>query len=217
MAKSGTVSVVGAPKSIKFRANYTLTKEVANSLFEIVKQGRRLFTNEQWATNSPIVIVVGETRTEVKPQTYNNWITRESVVPGTGKTLKAMMREAKELREQLRHNEQRRQLIKKAEEGLRALQALPDGTKTTITKKKYRSFKGSEMVLTGLETEEQVRNVDPQMVSIKHRGNEYVLDRLSPEFSPKSENKNLTVMLSLADLRRAKEEKDGKKHADYEQ
>jgi len=216
MAKSEKIAKHKQKKKLEKRANSTLSKEVANSLCEIVKQGGKLFTKHQWDNNLPIVIIDGETRVEVKPQTYNNWMTRESIVPGVGKSFKQMMIDAKELRAQLRHEQERRELIRKAQEGLKALQALPIGTKTTLTRKKYRVVKDGEKYQTGEETEVQERDIDPQLVSIKHRGNEFVLERLDPEYAVKKESKNTTVMLSLADLRKAKEEKESK-HADYEQ
>lgn len=214
MAKSGSVAQPKKHTGVAQRGDCLLTQEIALSLAEIVKQGGKLFTTEQWRTNEPIVIVVGETRAEVKPKTYDNWIQRDNVVPGLNITLRKLMSDAKERRLELRHEQQRKQLIRQAQEGLKALQALPIGTSTKIIKKKFRVVKDGEKYQTGEEIEEHVRDIDPQLVSIKHRGNEFVLERLDPAFSSKSENKNLTVTLSLAELRRAREEKQ---KADYEQ
>lgn len=211
MAKSGVVAQPIKKNGVAQRGDCLLSKEVALSLVEIVKQGGKLFTTEQWNTNSPIVIVVGETKTEVKPKTYDNWIQRDNVVPELNRTLRSLMAEARERRDQLRHEQQRKELIRKAQEGLKALQALPIGTKTSITKKKYRVVKDGEKYQTGEETEVHERDVDPQLVSIKHRGNEFVLERLDPAYSAKSESKNLTVTLSLSELRKAKEQRDSKK------
>lgn len=214
MAKSETLPQPKKKNGVAQRSDCLLTPEIATALAEIVKQGGKLFTTDQWAKNEPIVITVGETSTKVHPRTYNNWVTRENLVPGTNLTLKQLMANARELRRQLRHEQERKELIRKAQEGLKALQALPIGTKTTLIRQKFRFTKG-EKVKTGEEIEEQVRDIDPQLVSIKHRGNEFVLERLDPEYAAKKETKNTTVMLSLADLRKAKEEKEGKK-ADYE-
>lgn len=217
MAKSGLITQPKKKNGVAQRSDCKLTKEVAAALTAIVKQGGKLFTTQQWNTNSPIVIVVGENKTEVFPKTYHNWIYRENIVPGVNRTLKSMMKEAREIRAQIRHEQERKELIRKAQEGLKALQALPIGTRTSITKKKYRVVKDGEKYQTGEETEVHERDIDPQLVSIKHRGNEFVLERLDPAFSSKSENKNLTVTLSLSELRKAKEEREKQKHADHEQ
>jgi len=209
MAKSGN-------KIRKTHSNLTLTPEIAGAICELVKQGNSLFKREQYKTNHPITITVGENVYQVTPHSYHGWITRDVRVPGKGVTLRQMMKDARAKRDELRHRAQQQELIKAAQKQLAILQALPIGTESTLTKTKYRVSKEGSQYVSGIEVEETIMPVDPRMVAIKQKGDHFILERLDPAYSNKNENKNLTVMLSLSDLRKARDEELAKVKPDVD-
>lgn len=174
-----------------------------------------MFTKEQWEQGIPTVLRNGEEVYEVYPKTYNSWMVRDTIIPEMGVTLRNFIERAREERRMTLHREQQDEIVREAQSIIAQIQKLPIGTKSTLTKKKYRIAKMGERYQSGEEVEIQENPVDPRMVSEKRRGAEYILDRLDPAYSPKSENKNLTVHVSLKDLRKAAEAK--KQRADYEQ
>lgn len=215
MAKSGnTPYLTRKPNSVQ-RSDLILNAEIATALAKKVETEGKIFTEEHWRKHIPIVIGTSEGEVEIKPKTYNSWICRNTVVPGMNLTLRAMIENARERRAAHSHREQQAKLVRDAQKGLAALRKLPLGTQSTLVKKKYRLTKHGERYQSGEEVEEMTVPIDPRMVQIHQKANEFVLERLDPAYSQKNENKNLNVMVSLKDLREAHER--NKPKPDYEQ
>ena len=215
MAKSGnTIQPYRKPNSVQ-RSDLMLNAEIAAALAKKVETEGKIFTEEHWKKHIPIVIGTSEGEVEIRPKTYHSWICRNTVVPGMNLTLRAMIEAARERRAVQSHRAQQTQLVREAQKGLAALRKLPLGTQSKLVKKKYRLTKNGERYQSGEEVEEMTVPIDPRMVTIHQKSNEFILERLDPAYSQKNENKNLNVMVSLKDLREAAER--NKPKADYEQ
>lgn len=210
------------------RTNCQLNKFIASTLATMVKRGQPLFSNEQWKTNAPLVLRNGEEVFEIRPFTYNQWIKRDNIVPELNVTLRELLDRAREERRFAQHEEQRTGIIREAQSILAQLQSLPLGTSTKLERKSFRyrmkqDNNGNiidrhefERTPSSESYETITKDLDPQIIEIKRKGAEYALDRLDPHYSPKQENKNLTVVVSLKDLREAAERNKQAK-VDYEQ
>lgn len=210
MAKSGLLSKNVPTK----RSDFLLNKEIAATLAKRIENDGKLFTEEHWKTNKGIIVGTSEGEIEVKPKTYQMWIVRSEIVPGTNVTLRQYLKEAKERRLDKLHRDQQNKLVRDAQNYLAKLQALPLGTRTVkkSSKKGYNDRDGDYH-----ETSEEIVEtpINPSMVAQKRMGSTTILERLDPAYSPKQERKNLNVTVSLKDLREAHER--NKKQPDYEQ
>lgn len=195
------------------RTDYKLTKGLAGAIVKRIEEGKPLFTAEQWKNKKPSVFNVDGEEVEVMPGTYSSWVKRNNCPLDTRVTLKTLVAEAKHRRFLKKHEEDKQFLVAEAQKHLKHLQALPLGTSTTkkASKKGYNEKDGA---YNETSEEEISTPVNPAMVAQKRQGAQFVLERLDPSYSAKSENKGVTVHVSLKELREAAE---AKKKADYEQ
>ena len=202
----------------------TLTKEVADKLVEKVLNGDPLFTDEQYNTNAAVEIPIKDGVFSLKPATYRAWMRLRTKIPENGRVFYQVMREARHERTLRVHEEKKKMMLKEAHDHLRGLQKLPMGNKTTRTLQKSRYMPDGEGGVKKVPTHEEKETietpVDPRMVTAKTKGAEIVVKALDPDFKKDDTATNVNVMVNLADLRKAKEERDQKPKevpkADYE-
>lgn len=185
----------------------SLTKEVASALAEKIKNGESLFTDEQYKTNTAIDLPLKDGVFVLKPMTYNAWMKRRIVIPETNKTLYSVMMEARHDARMKKHEDEQKNLVIEAQNLVSSLQKLPLGTLTRRKLKKMRVIEGGRKIQTHEELETIETPIDPRVVAIKQKGAEYVLDRLDPAYAKNAEKGNVNVFVNLADLRKAKEER----------
>lgn len=184
-----------------------LNKEIASALRERILEGKALFTGEQFKTNEPSTFTTKNGDVQLKPQTYNTWMKRRMVIPGTKRTLHQYLGEARHERRMKVHEDEQKELVRQAQHFLSELQKLPLGTETKRVLKKMKVIEGGRLQQIGQEEEVISTPMDPRVAAIKQKGSEFVLDRLSPDYKKDAE-KNSLVMVDLAALRKAKEERE---------
>lgn len=199
-------------KDTKRHPSLLLTKGVYGELIKRVENGLPLFTEKQWREKIPSIFIVDGQEVKVYPNTYSSWVKYRTCPEGMIIPLGMLIREAKHRAFLKRHEEDKRRLVLDAQRYLKKIQRLPIGTKT-VRKYKESGYNDRDGNFDK-EVEEEVRTpINPAMVAQKRASAEFILKGLDPAYEAKSTNKNLTVMVSLKDLRQAAEKE---KKADYE-
>lgn len=199
-------------KDKKRHPSLILTKAVYSELIKRVENGLPLFTEKQWKEKIPSVFIIDGQEVKVFPNTYSSWVKYRTCPEGMTIPLGMLIREAKHRYFLKRHEEDKKELVLKAQRYLKKIQKLPLGTKT-VRKYKEKGYNDRDGEFDK-EVEEEMRTpINPAMVAQKRASAEFVLKGLDPAYEAKSTNKNLNVMVSLKDLREASEKE---KKADYE-
>lgn len=188
------------PKFIKAngklqRSDVSLTREVASTLVHMILQGQTIFPQEGYLD---IIGESGQTQ-KLLTTTINKWITRENIIPETGRTLREVLNQARaDYRTKLR-GEKQELMLEQAETKLNRSLAL----RTTVP---IRDMFGK---LVYNADGKVARRESVGMLRAQIEAAKYVTERLDPKRYgrvDKTENKHL--IFNLADLRRYKDEKD---------
>jgi hypothetical protein len=183
-----------------------------------LRDGESLFTAQEWKERIPALFNTSKGDVFVLGSTYDNWIQRNNLIPGTNTTLREYLKKAREDGWMIKHKKQQDQMIREAQAAVKILQNLPLGSNTKMKRRSWRwqmqhdekgkAIRGTEERVKSSESTEVIStDIDPRMVSEKRRGAEFILSRLDPAYAEKAENKNLNIMVSLKDLRQAAEKK----------
>lgn len=196
----------------KRRPDFILSKGLAGEIIKKIETGSRLFEDNQWREKKPLVFIVDGQEIEVLPNTYHSWIKNYVCPEGMIIPFRSLVRDARHRAFIKRHEEDKKELVLKAQRYLKKIQKLPLGTKT-VRKYKEKGYNDRDGEFDK-EVEEEMRTpINPAMVAQKRASAEFILKGLDPAYEAKSTNKNLTVMVSLKDLREAAEKE---KKANYE-
>lgn len=180
----------------KQRPDVGLTQEIASALVQRIFSGETLYPPER-----KIEILLPDENGEEKPVilssfTINTWIKRDIVIPETGKTLRALLDEAREVYRTKKQEKRREKMLDKVEHELNR----------TI------NLRTSEPVIGmfGKIYDKQgnlVRRENPALLKVKMDTVKFLAERLKPDVYGKVEKAEHKVMhFSLADLRQAKKE-----------
>ena len=187
------------------RRDYTLTKGLALAIVKRIIDGEPLFTAKQIKDKIPSVFIVDGEEVTLPIGTYDAWISKHKTPLGMTVTLKMLIADARHKKFLKKHEDDKEKLVIEAQQILKDIGKLPMGTTT-----KRKSSKSGFTAEGSYEedSEEEINTpVNPAMVAQKRQGAQFVLERLDPRYSQKSESKNMHTILSLKDLRKLAEEK----------
>lgn len=183
------------------RGGVLLTQEIAGALVQKVLLGETLYPSE--GKLELLVEDGGEERTLILScNTIHAWVKRGNVIPGSGNELRAVLNKAREDYRTRKREELKDKILGDAEREL-------NRTLNIRSNIPVRDKFGK--VVTNPDGS-YVRKENANLLRIKVDTAKYVTERLDPNTwgkTEKTESKHL--VFSLADLRRAKEERDRQK------
>lgn len=185
------------------RTGVTLTQDIARSIVQAILSGERYYSDKDRKVFIHVANSAGEVEEVVfSANTYDNWIKRETIVPDTPKTLKALIEEAREKRLAIQRKKNMKQRVLASERALDQLLALPIEY-TRVDRVIKRDENGKLKEIKRLTS----KDISAPLVTAKINGLKFALERLDPEnYGDKSEVKHAHVIFSLADLRKHREE-----------
>lgn len=180
------------------RADVILDKEIAGALVQKILLGEILFPPK-----GSLLLSLGtpeEPRdVSIPVNTVHSWVKRNNVVPETGKTLRDMLDEAREIYRTRKEAERRKMMSTEIEQHFHRVVRL----RTNLP---VRDMFGKTITR---EDGSLVRKENAALLREKNNVAMFVAERLMPDVYgkvEKTENKHL--VFSLSDLRKAKEERD---------
>lgn len=195
------------------REDIKLSLAIASALRERIFSGESVYPAK--GESFALQIGEGEEKSIVNVSHWNvlDWVKRGNVIPENGKTLRAYLDEARLEYRTEKEAERRAEIREIAETRLLEITSIPLKTGADVLKT-YRKKDGA-MVLTGEEHQSYGAGANPKTLETVLKGVMFGLERLAPEqYSPKSSvtSTNLHIF-SLADLRKAKDERDQAREA----
>ncbi len=180
------------------RADVTLTPEIACALVQKILSGETIYP-----PSCKLELLVekpeGEETIILSTNTLARWVERGNVIPGSGNELKAVLNKARADYRTRKREELKDKLLGDAERELN--RTLNIRTNIPVRDMFGKTIKNPDGSL--------VRKENANLLRIKLDAVKYVTERLDPDTYgkvEKTENKHL--VFSLADLRRAKQERD---------
>lgn len=179
---------------VEITRGVTLTKEIALSIQNHILNGVAYsFRNDKTIRLSDLNLVFSAS-------TYDNWINRENIVPDTNKTLKQIVADARQKRQEIQRRKQNEAVIEKSRKAIEALIDMPiHNTSVMRTMKRNKEGVMREVQRT------TIKDISAPLVHAKVKGLTFALERLDPDYAKKDEVKHAHVVFSLADLRKHQE------------
>lgn len=169
-----------------YRADMELTSEVAGAILELVRNGRGLFAGGK---REVVVKIKGED-VKIPTNTIHSWIKRNNYVKDTGELFRDLVDYERELYRTKQRELKQKMMLKESEELLH----------------KTIRMKDTNIIMT--KSGQTFERKDPKLTKIKTDVAMFLTERLDAQtYGQKTETKNTTLMLSLADLREAEEKK----------
>ena len=180
------------------RSDTSIDKNVVATLTKMIFSGKTIFPKEGYV---PIENEEGEIVREVRVTTIKKWIERNNVIPETGMVLRDVLNDARlEFRRKERERKQK-EMIEEAEASLHRTIRLRTNVPVVGMFGIVKDDKGNI-----------VRKENSQLLKVKMDTAQFLLERLDPEkYGKKETTTNKHLVMSLSDLRRAKEEMNGNK------
>ena len=181
------------------RSDITLTLDVASALVHMILSGQTIHPKSGLIEYYSVSNEGEETLVKIKVNTVMSWVKRDNVIPETGETLRDVLDRARQTYRTEKEEKKRGKLISDAERVL----------KRTLNLQTNKPAIGMFGVIKDKEGN-VVKKEDTKLLKIKVDVAKYVTERLKSDKwgkIEKSENKHL-VAFSLADLRKAKQEKE---------
>lgn len=180
------------------RSDTSIDKNVVATLTKMIFSGKTIFPKEGYV---PIENEEGEIVREVSISTIKKWVERNNVIPETGMTLRDVLNDARvEYRRKERERKQK-EMIEEAEASLHRTIRLRTNVPVVGMFGIVKDDKGNI-----------VRKENSQLLKVKMDTAQFLLERLDPEkYGKKETTTNKHLVMSLSDLRRAKEEMSGGK------
>ena len=183
------------PNGAVQRADVALTPEIARALVQRVLEGENLYPPSRELT-----LTIGGEETKLSTNTLDTWCRRANVVPDSGKTLKALLDEARANYRTKKVEEQRKTLVSDTERVFKR-------TLNVQTNVARRDKEGN--IVLDPETGQPVRYENPKILAVKLDAAKFVAERLAPDVYGKVERGvHKHLVFSLTDLRKAKEARD---------
>jgi len=181
---------------VKQRADVTLSKDIATALLQKIFLGETLFPPSNILTLA-IEKQEGEIETiNLSTKTLNAWVSRNNVIPETGKTLRDLLNEAREAYRNKEREKRQNMVIDIAEKEVHRTMNL----RTNIP------VVGMFGVLKDKDGN-IVRKENHNLLRVKMDTAKFLLERLDPaKYGAKTDNKHTVMTFSLAELRKAKEQ-----------
>jgi len=181
---------------VKQRPDVGLTKEIASLLVQRIFSGETLYPPER-----KIELLLTDDKGGKKPYTLssytiNTWVKRDVVIPETGKTLRSLLDEAREMYRTKKQEKRREKMLEKVEHEF-------NRTINLRTSEPVIGMFGKIYDKNG----QLVRKENPALLKVKMDTAKFLAERLKPDIYGKVEKAEHKVMhFSLADLRQAKKE-----------
>lgn len=177
------------------RSDTSIDKNVVATLTKMIFSGKTIFPKEGYV---PIENEEGEIVREVRVTTIKKWIERNNVIPETGMVLRDVLNDARlEFRRKERERKQK-EMIEEAEASLHRTIRLRTNVPVVGMFGIVKDDKGNI-----------VRKENSQLLKVKMDTAQFLLERLDPEkYGKKETTTNKHLVMSLSDLRRAKEARD---------
>lgn len=190
----------------KQRSDTALSEAIASTLVEKILAGESLHPE-----SGKIELSIEGRIVEVASGQLDMWLYRGNVIPETGRTLRDVLSEAREERKRKVREARQLEIIENGELALQELVKIPitSGKMITTKYKAKRGKKGEAPVYAPYgKVETEFEGVNPKLAEAKIKALTFGLERLDPRYAAKSETKNMHMVFSLSDLRRAKERHD---------
>lgn len=181
------------------RSDYTLTKEVASSLVQLIFIGQNLFSGE----DKDLTLYIEGKEKKITKYALNNWIRRRDVIMGTKKVLKDLLDEAKIQYRTKKREEKQDFMINEAETKLH--RAVRVRTKSIVISKQ------GKIVLN--DKGEPLMKEDAGLLAAQISASKFILERLDPKnygAVERGEHKHVHTFVSLAELRKAREDRSSR-------
>lgn len=190
------------------RADVGLTLAIANTLGQMVLDGITLHPGV-----GKLKLVAEGKNVELSRRQVNNWMTRQTVIPETGQTLRSFLDEKYEEKRVKRDQAEQNTIRETAQSALAEIVALPNHNEMTETRLRPLEGEPATQTIDGIVYEIRGKTIEsgvnPKIVEAKTKALTFALERLNPErYSPRLETRNTHLVFSLADLARAKERRD---------
>jgi len=182
------------------RSDTVLTQDIACSLTEMILSGRNVYDKSGIISYININKEGEEKVVKIKVNSLRNWIRRRNIIPETGETLKDVLDIARENYRTQKEEKRRQELLGDADREI----------KRTLNIKTRVPVVGAFGLAKDPDTKEIIYKEDAYLLRIKVDTAKFVKERLDPARwgnVQKVEGRHLHVF-SLADLRKAKIEKD---------
>ncbi len=171
-----------------------LSKDIALAICKRILEGQPYSYREDKTVRLPELGIV------FPAGTYDSWLYREVIVPDTNKTLRQMIADARQKRQEIQRRKQNEAIIAKSRKALDALVDMPiHNTSVMRTMKRNKEGVMREMSRT------TIKDISAPLVHAKVKGLTFALERLDPDYAKKDEVKHAHVVFSLADLRKHQE------------
>ncbi len=180
------------------RSDVTLSKELASALVHLVFSGQTLFPS-----SGRLEVVLsgddGDKAHILSTHTINSWVKRGNVIPETGETLRDVLDKAREEYRTRKEAERRKMMLGEIEQQFHR-------TLRLRTNLPIRDMLGKTIAR---EDGSLVRKENHNLLRVKMDTAKFLAERLSPEvYGKKEKAESKHLVFSLADLRRAAEERD---------
>lgn len=214
MAKGKTLPII-KESGVKQRSDVELTKDIAITIRNYIISGEPIYSEKEPVTHT--YEEDGEEKTiKLSRNQINMWCIRGNVIPDIGITLKEYVDKA---REEYRNNlaeEKRKKLLEKVEENFIHTQNLRTSEAWRKPVPIYEMDEDGKMRIKGYKTElvtdehgRPIRRENPKLLAVKMKNAEFIAERLNSEKYGKVDKlETKSLVFSLSDLRKAKEERD---------
>lgn len=202
MARRRKKHKVVKPNGSIQRADTSLSRPIAIALMQMILSGESLFPSQGY-----LQLDIGEEKpVELLCSTLNSWVSRDNVIPETGKTLREFLNDARREYRNIKREQQQQNLLDEAEGEFRRIMAMRSS-------QPVRNMFG-QLVYDDKSKTKLARRENVGILRLKIEAAKYLTERLDPQRYgkvEKTENKHL--VFSLADLRRAKQQQDQEREA----
>ncbi|MEA2112522.1 MAG: hypothetical protein U9P50_00925 [Patescibacteria group bacterium] len=186
----------------KQRDDVKLSLLIVSTLMDLILSGKTIYPKEGFISHIYIDDKGEEKVEKISVNTIMMWIKRNNIIPETGEVLRDVLDKKRKVYSTDRLEKRRKKLLDDADREIKR-------TLNIRSNVCVRDNSGNKVI--DKDTGGFVRTENPQLLKIKVDTAKFVKERLDPKNWGKIEKKEVKNMspFSLADLRKAKREKDG--------
>jgi hypothetical protein len=197
-----------------------LTKPIADAICEGVREtGVFLSTpHRRDPSNNPFEVYTRDENGDLSPfpillnpTTIKAWQIRNTEVRETGERFGDMIAKAREAHDEKTAMELRKKTIVTAKEFIKKVQDIPHDKSFERSVEETRELDKAVngKVVSKIQTKVKDTRVNTEALKVGLDACKFVLERLDPDYMPKQHNRMDVAILTLADLRRYKNEEQG--------